>query len=149
MWLTRHTYEKHNSDQPHLNFCTVVGGTYIQIGAPKVHNPTFACKKTDFFGGLPSCKTKRCSHVSGWSSFMVPSLATFFGQTSSKRNLNYHFKHNILATNLFFGLIFAVLLVHVNVDQNPSKRNHLMSCYYTKDKLTNSELSLSANLCPA
>ena len=27
MWLTRHTYEKHNSDQPHLNFCTVVGGT--------------------------------------------------------------------------------------------------------------------------
>ena len=148
MWLTRHTYEKHNSDQPHLNFCTVVGGIQIRV-ALKDHKLLCPAKRRDFFGWLSSCKTKRCSHVSGWSSFMVPSLATFFGQTSSKRNLNYHFKHNILATNLFFGLIFAVLLVHVNVDQNPSKRNHLMSCYYTKDKLTNSELSLSANLCPA
>ena len=148
MWLTRHTYEKHNSDQPHLNFCTVVGGT-SKLGQNS-NSITILCPaKNRFFCGLPSCKTQRCSHISGWSSFMVPSLATFFGQTSSKRNLNYHFKHNILATNLFFGLIFAGLLVHVNVDQNPSKRNHLMSCYDTKDKLTNSELSLSASLCPA
>ena len=147
MWLTRHTYEKHNSDQPHLNFCTVVGGTPKLRQHSKSITVFYPAKKTDFIGGPPSCKTKRCSRISGWSSFMVPSLATFFGQTSSKRNLNYHFKHNILATNLFFGLIFAGLLIHVNVGQNRLKRNHLMSCYNIKDKLSNEDLSLSAKLC--
>ena len=82
---------------------------------------------------------------------MVPSLSTFFGQTTSTRNLNYHYKRNILATNLFFGFVFACLVIHMNVGAESSgetrlKRNHLLSCHDGK-KLTEDELSLSSLPC--
>ena len=82
---------------------------------------------------------------------MVPSLSTFFGQTTSTRNLNYHYKRNILATNLFFGLVFAALVIHMNVGAESSggnrlKRNHLLSCH-DGGYLTKAELSLSSWPC--
>ena len=46
---------------------------------------------------------------------MVPSLSTFFGQTTSTRSLNYHYKRNIWATNLWFGLVFAGLALYLNL----------------------------------
>ena len=82
---------------------------------------------------------------------MVPSLSTFFGQTTSTRSLNYHYKRNILATNLFFGLIFVGLIIHMNVGAesgggNLLKRNHLLSCH-DGGYLTKAELSLSSWPC--
>lgn len=93
-----------------------------------------------------------CTVVGGWSSFMVPSLSTFFGQTTSTRSLNYHYKRNILATNLLFGLVFACLITHMNVGPESSgkdrlKRNHLLSCH-DGEYLTKAELSLSSLPCP-
>ena len=89
-------------------------------------------------------------NISGWSSFMVPSLATYFGQTSSRKSLNYHYKRNILATNVFFGLIFACLVIHLNVGSAESsylKRNHLLCCHQYGGHLSNASLSLSSKPC--
>ena len=110
----------------------------------------------------------------GWSSFMIPSLATFFKQTTSARSLNYHYKRNILANNIWFGLIFAGLAIFLNegldssgvnpcIDDrlslndsktelmsadsgNPLKRNHLFTCYDNQVP-TYDELSLSHLPC--
>ena len=87
---------------------------------------------------------------SGWSSFMVPSLATYFGQTSSTKSLNYHYKRNILATNVFFGLIFACLVIHLNVGSAESsylKRNRLLCCHQYGGHLSNASLSPSSKPC--
>ena len=89
-------------------------------------------------------------NISGWSSFMVPSLATYFGQTSSRKSLNYHYKRNILATNVFFGLIFACLVIHLNVGSAESsylKRNRLLCCHQYGGHLSNASLSLSSKPC--
>ena len=105
---------------------------------------------------------------------MIPSLSTFFGQTTSARSLNYHYKRNILATNLYFGLIFASLAIFLNMGAdsvgvnpcldsknethavaefalsndrgNPLKRNHLFTCYDNKVP-SYDELSLSHLPC--
>ena len=89
-------------------------------------------------------------NISGWSSFMVPSLATYFGQTSSTKSLNYHYKRNILATNVLFGLIFACLVIHLNVgsaEESFLKRNPLLCCHQYGGNLTNFSLSLSSEPC--
>ena len=54
---------------------------------------------------------------------MIPSLATFFGQTTSARSLNYHYKRNIWATNFWFGFIFAALAICLNVGPDSSGVN--------------------------
>merc|ERR1711971_181295 len=117
----------------------------------------------------PQQHLRFCTVVGGWSSFMVPSLSTFFKQTTSARSLNYHYKRNILATNIWFGLIFAGLAIFLNVGPDSSgvdpcigrlssndskaefimstnsgnmlKRNHLFTCYDNKTP-TYDELSL-------
>ena len=107
---------------------------------------------------------------------MIPSLATFFGQTTSARSLNYHYKRNIWATNIWFGLIFAGLAIYLNMGPdsfgvdpcidnsfgvdpcfdnftslsnrsgNPLKRNHIFTCYNNQIP-TYDELSLSSLPC--
>ena len=81
---------------------------------------------------------------------MIPSLSTFFGQTTPTRSLNYFYKRNILFTNLWLTLIFAGLVLHMNVGAESSggnrlKRNHLFSChdggYLTEEELSSSSLS--------
>jgi len=122
----------------------------------------------------PQQHLRFCTVVGGWSSFMVPSLATFFKQTTSARSLNYHYKRNILANNIWFGLIFAGLAIFLNegldssgvnpcIDDrlslndsktelmsadsgNPLKRNHLFTCYDNQVP-TYDELSLSHLPC--
>ena len=86
--------------------------------------------------------------TTGWSSFMIPSLATFFGQTMSTRSLNYHYKRNILATNLWLGLIFAGLALHLNMapDSSALNRNHFLSCH-DGNNVTKEELSPSSKEC--
>jgi len=122
----------------------------------------------------PQQHLRFCTVVGGWSSFMIPSLATFFKQTTSARSLNYHYKRNILANNIWFGLIFAGLAIFLNegldssgvnpcIDDrlslndsktelmsadsgNPLKRNHLFTCYDNQVP-TYDELSLSHLPC--
>jgi len=74
-----------------------------------------------------------CTIVGGFCSFLSPCLALFFNQTTSTRNLNYFYKRNILGTNLFFGCIFAALVVHINTtvsdaETNYVRRNVVFSC---------------------
>ena len=82
---------------------------------------------------------------------MIPSLATFFKQTTSARSLNYHYKRNILVTNIWLGLVFAGLVVHLNVaadssDGNALNRNHFFSCH-DGESCSKAELSLSSTPC--
>ena len=81
---------------------------------------------------------------------MVPSLATYFGQTSSTKSLNYHYKRNIIATNIFFGLIFAGMVIHLNFGEDALsslKRNHLFCCHRREQFIPEASLSLSSDPC--
>ena len=80
----------------------------------------------------------------GWSSFMVPSLSTFFKQTTSARSLNYHYKRNILATNIWFGLIFAGLAIFLNVGPDSSGVNPCIDRLSLND-IVSTNGSLSSN----
>ena len=64
----------------------------------------------------------------GWSSFMIPSLSTFFKQTTSARSLNYHYRRNIWATNLWFGLVFAGLAIYLNLGPDSTGVDALHQC---------------------
>ena len=85
----------------------------------------------------------------GWSSFMVPSLSTFFKQTTSARSLNYHYKRNILATNIWFGLIFAGLAIFLNVGPDSSGVNPCIDRLSLNDRVsTNGSLSSNDSKTP-
>ena len=135
MWLTRQTYKLPCAQpDPHLLFCTVVGG---------------------------ESRTSLTDQnlIPGWTSFMLPCLSSsLFKQTTFARRFNYHYRRNISFTNLYFGIIFTGLAIYLNVGAdstgvnpcfanktqseaqfslsnhsgNPLKKNHLFACYDNK-----------------
>ena len=78
--------------------------------------------------------------ISGFSSLMAPSLALFYRKTTSKLNVNYFYRRNILSTNLYLGLVIVLFVMFINLthtkEKNFFKKNHLLGCQSHSNDIT-------------